>query len=757
MPGFSTPETVNLIQSSFAGGEISPDVANRVDLEKYQSALLKAKNCYIRPYGAVYRRAGSVYLAKIKAKNDKVLLRTFKGTDHDYMLIFTENTLSVWDGDSQAANLSTPYAGNILSDLRFCQSADIMYICSGLYPIYTLSRYSDTDWRFSELEIKKPYYDDQLLQKENIKIKPSGTAGGINVTSNLSIFASDMVGGYLKLEQNIPTATVQLTGGGVTSALLVGKEWSLRTNQAWSGTVHIDKSLDGNTWKEYRAYVSKKDANYVENGTFTEPVYLRLRVDKSEGDITATLSRLEYTHTGTVKITSYSSPTYVSGNVVEPLGDTSEAVNYSFGVWAPHFGYPRVCGFFQDRFIIGATKSQPYMLWMSRSGDYYNFSVEKTSGSVTDDSAIALSFISREQSKIEHLVTASDLIIFTDGDEWIMNGGNTITPAQAQHQIQTSRGCTNVAPLKIGNRTLFVQRRGITIRDMGYDYTSDSYDGADLTLLAKHLTKNNPVRAAAYMQDPDSRVYCVTNNGEIICLAYVIDQKVFAWSTMETQGKYLSVCNIESGTEDNVYVAVKRAGFTASDEIVIERLVNDSDSDIPEKHIMLDCAKELNRTTLSDFSSDKWHAPYLAGAEKVDVLADNDCIKGVAIDGNGDFSLPSKAQHVIVGLPYVTDIELPNIETSTQEGTLQGRKKKVTSVVLRLSQSLGGYIGLNEEKLDEIKYDEFSDQTVKLYSGDKECTTPNPGFEMYGRIFIRTDEPYPFSLASVVRRVVIAK
>ena len=172
---------------------------------------------------------------------------------------------------------------------------------------------------------------------------------------------------------------------------------------------------------------------------------------------------------------------------------------------------------------------------------------------------------------------------------------------------------------------------------------------------------------------------------------------------------------------------------------------------------MLECAKELSRTTLSDFSSDKWHAPYLAGAGKVDVLADNDCIKNVAIDWNGDFSLPSKAQHVIVGLPYVTDIELPNIEASTQEGTLQGRKKKVTSVVLRLSQSLGGYIGLNEGKLDEIKYDELSDQTVKLYSGDKECTMPNPGFEMYGRIFIRTDEPYPFSLASVVRRVVIAK
>lgn len=757
MPGFSSPESMNLIQSSFAGGEISPDVANRVDLEKYQSALLQAKNCYIRPYGTVYRRAGSVYLAKIKAKNNKVLLRTFKGTSHDYMLIFTENSLAIWSGDTQVTSITTPYAGSILSDLRFCQSADVMYIASGLYPLYTLSRYSDTDWKFSALEISKPYFDDQLLQRDNVKIKPSGTSGGINLSSNLSIFSSDMVGGYVQIEQNIPTASVQLAGGGTTAALLVGKEWSLRTNQAWSGTVHIDKSADGNSWQEYRTYVSKKDANYVENGTFTEPVFLRLRVDKSEGDITATLTRLEYTHTGSVKITGYSSPTYVSGQVIEPLGDTSDSINYNFSVWSPHFGYPRICGFFQDRLVIGATKSQPYMLWMSRTGDYYNFSVEKRSGSVTDDSAIALSFISREQSRIEHLVTASDLIIFTDGDEWIMSGNNAITPSQAQHQIQTSRGCTDVAPLKIGNRTLFVQRRGITIRDMGYDYTSDSYDGVDLTLLAKHLTKNNPVLAAAYMQDPDSRVYCVTTNGTIICLAYVIDQKVYAWSRMVTAGKYLSVCNIESGTEDKVYVAVKREGITADGEIVIERLVNDVDSNVPKDHIMLDCAKILSRSDISNFSSDKWHAPYLAGAGKIDVLADNDWIKDVTIDGNGDFSLPSKAQQVIVGFPYVTDIELPNIEISTQEGTLQGRKKKVNSVVLRLSQSLGGSIGVEEGRLDEIKYDEYSDQIVSLYSGDKECTMPNPGFEMYGRVFIRTNEPYPFSLASVVRRVVIAK
>lgn len=40
------------IQPAFTGGEISPDVASRVDIDKYQLALLQAENAIIRPYGA---------------------------------------------------------------------------------------------------------------------------------------------------------------------------------------------------------------------------------------------------------------------------------------------------------------------------------------------------------------------------------------------------------------------------------------------------------------------------------------------------------------------------------------------------------------------------------------------------------------------------------------------------------------------------------------------------------------------------------
>lgn len=65
---------IYILQPSFATGEISPDVASRVDLDKYQSALLQAKNVFIRPYGSAYRRPGTEFVADITSQIDDGIL-----------------------------------------------------------------------------------------------------------------------------------------------------------------------------------------------------------------------------------------------------------------------------------------------------------------------------------------------------------------------------------------------------------------------------------------------------------------------------------------------------------------------------------------------------------------------------------------------------------------------------------------------------------------------------------------------------------
>ena len=140
-----------LLQPAFTGGEISAEVANRVDLDKYQFAVLQAYNCLIKPHGPIYRRPGMKYMARTKYSDKACILVPFNG---DYLLEIGEKYIRVHkNGFYINIEVMTPYTADMLQDLRFVQSADTMFIASGKYPVKQFARYSDTDWRFADFEI----------------------------------------------------------------------------------------------------------------------------------------------------------------------------------------------------------------------------------------------------------------------------------------------------------------------------------------------------------------------------------------------------------------------------------------------------------------------------------------------------------------------------------------------------------------------------------------------------------------------------
>lgn len=897
-----------IAQQGFTTGEISPEVLARTELDKYQYALKQARNVYIRPYGAVYRRSGTIYHSACKYADKKAILVEFSyNVDLNYLLEIGKGYIRVHkNGEYLGIELATPYTESDLPKLRFAQSADVMYITSGKYPVKTLSRYAEDDWRFGDFEFTEQYYDTSLMNSGNYDggeytspgtytftpkltgkyrvelaaggggggggyhlsggshyyggnggsggslvvtmsltkgegkqvvvggggaggkngyysadntdganggnssfngrtaqgggggkrassgsngtngtsygsggaggargnwaqgnagsgspgwvrisyigdttITPSGTEGDITLTASSSIFSADNISTFMKITHEVPSKTVSASNSTTTS-VKVGDGWKVITHGTWTGDVTIQKANIGGEWEEYRKYSSKDDFNASESGTVETPCVLRAVCSISSGTCGVDLTALPYTHEGTVKITEYVSATQVKADVITELGSTEATPDFYWGAWSDEFGYPSCVCFFQDRLCFACTTKQPYMLWMSRSGDYGNFGVEKADGTVTDDSAVALSFISRKQFNILHIVPTTDLIVLTDGNEWLVSGASTVTPTEANPKNQTSRGSTDVEPIAIGSKLVFVQRRGKVVRDMGYSFENDQYDGADLTLLAKHLTQKTTITDDAYKQEPDSLIYFVTADGRILCLTYVKDQNVYAWSTLDTDGEFEAVCNIGGAEEDTVYCIVKReiGGETVR---YIESFSPYPDTDVPNDYIMLDCAKSMT-VTAREVSGFGW----LAG-KTVTVLADGREHKDIAVDEEGNLQLPVPATNIVVGLPYQSVIELPNVTIQAQDGSIQGRKKKVSTVYMQLTNSLGGFLGHTENETDEIKYDEFSEYTgVKLFNGIKEMTMPNTplgGFLEDSSVLIATSSPYPFNLALVVRAV----
>lgn len=913
-----------LLQPAFTGGEISAEVANRVDLDKYQLAVLQAYNCLIKPHGPIYRRPGMKYMVRTKYSDKACILVPFNGADStDYLLEIGEKYIRVHkNGLYINIEVMTPYTADMLQDLRFVQSADIMFIASGKYPVKQLARYSDTDWRFADFEITDMYFDEsnslesysgisytspgtylfqptvtgeyqidiaggggggggaakyrkkmgehssrtvyinggnggnggriiktltlnketsytitvgsggaagsnasnsapsgsngvsstafdmiakggdggtggrkgepntpgtdgtsygnganggaggygkslfgssetqptagangwiKILYAGNKELTPSGTQGNITLKSNKNIFANSKPGAYIKLKQEIASATVS-TSNGTTERVRVGENWKVISHGTWSGSFAIEKSDDGESWKEYRKYTSKDDYNPSESGSVTEPVFLRAVCTISSGTCTVDLTAMAYSAEGVVKLTEITSDSTAKAHVEKELGSTDMTTNFLWGAWSEEFGYPQTLCFFQDRLCFGGTKKQPYMVWMSRTGDYGNFSVEKASGTVTDDSAVALAFVSRKQFKILHLIASTDLIVLTAGNEWTVSGSDTVTPSKAVPKMQTTRGCSTVEPLMIGGRIVFVQGRGSTVRDMAYSYETDSYGGNDLTLLAKHIIENVQIVDSAYKQEPDSTIYFVRSDGTMACLSYIMEQKVYAWSTIETQGKIEAVAAVQEGDEDIIYLVVQREinGVTVRN---IEYLAkNPAKSNNPDDYIMLDNAIEYSTAEKSSGKTEI-DAAELAG-EKVTVIGDGRMYSGLTVSQDGTVTLPAAVQHAFIGLPYRSIVELPNVEIKTGDGTMQGRKKQISNCILRLSNSLGGMVGPDINTMDLMNFDEQNVvSNIKLFTGDKYMTLPIGGFNNEGRVIIVTDEPYPFNLLAVVREV----
>lgn len=744
------------IQPAFTGGELSEDVASRVDLDKYQLGLKQAENAIVRPYGSVHKRPGLIYCGQTKYPDKTVRLQEFNFvTDLSYLLEFGDKYVRVWrDGQYLGVEVATPYTESDLPKLRFVQSVDVMYICSSTYPVQKLSRYTETDWELTAVDWDMPPFCD-VNKDTDCKITPSGTTGSINLTASKAAFDSDMVGDWIKLEQYVEGREVKLNatnGTSQSSPLSVGKTWKFISHGTWTGTVYVEYSTDGTTWKKLRTYTSSNDYNPQESGDVEEYAKLRITASITDGTCNASLSAYPYTHTGYATITAVSSETAAVATVTKELGDTSATADWYRAVWGKTNGYPCCATFFQDRLVFGGSPGEPQRVWMSKTGDYENFGIEKESGTVTDDSAITTDFLSRRACAIQHLDAGNDLVVFTEGNSWTVSGGETVTPSNITPRNQENYGVSEVAPIRIGNRVVYIQRRGSIVRDIGYDYNTDSYIGIDLTLLSKDLVNGKKITDDAYAQEPDSLLYFVRSDGVLLVLTYVIDQKVYAWSHIVTDGRFESVASVNSGSNDDVYAAVCR---TVNGKTVryIERFDRDHTSVSQQDYTMLDAAIVYNLDTA---------AGTITGLETLEgktvrVLADGYLYEPMTVE-SGKITLPDEttAKRLVIGLPYTMVLEQPNWDVGNMEsGTVQGREKTVTKAILRLKNSFGGWIGPDASHLEPILYDPEAMELGEdvLVTGDRTVDLHENGVNTEGRTYIKHETPYPFTISAIIRAV----
>jgi len=180
-----------LALTSFVSGEFSPKMDGRTDFEKYSSGAKTLENFLVHPQGAATRRVGTQFIAEVKSSAAKTRLIPFEfSTTQTYILEFGNNYIRFFKDKGQilsggsAYEISTPYLTAELFDIKFAQSADVMYITHPNHEVMKLSRTGHTSWTLAEVEFTDGPYLATNTTATTLTPASAGVASGVNITAS---------------------------------------------------------------------------------------------------------------------------------------------------------------------------------------------------------------------------------------------------------------------------------------------------------------------------------------------------------------------------------------------------------------------------------------------------------------------------------------------------------------------------------------------------------------------------------------------
>jgi hypothetical protein len=567
---------VSPIQNNFNGGEISPLIFGRPDLDKYKTGLKTCTNFVPLIQGPVERRPGTKHINNVKDSSKSTRLVRFEfsttqayvlevgdlymrffrdnariheadttisgataanpvvitDTGHGYTngdevyisgvvgmtelngknyLVANKNTNDFELTDLQGTNingtgytaygsagtastpveLTTTYAEADLFQLKFTQSADVLYITHPSYPPRKLQRTSHTAWSITDLT----FLDGPFLNTNAgaTTFTLSGTSGSVNVTAS---------------------AVTDVNDGDGFKTTDVGRliRW---------------KDAAGNwTW---------------------------------------------------LTITGRTSTTVVVATIDGPNASaTTATVNWRLGVWSATTGYPAAVMFHQDRLCFGGGVDYPQRIEFSRTGDFENFAPTTEDGTVVDDNGFSISLAADNVNAIRWMADdEKGLLIGTVGGEWVArpsDQGGVITPSNRQAKRSSAYGSADITPVRAGRAVLFIQSAKRKIRELAYIFEDDGFRAPDMTLVAEHMTLSGLVEVA-WQSEPQDIMWSVLADGTLAGMTYDRDQSIIGWHRHD-MGGYSSAGSAAGAKVESVTVIPNVGGTADEVYIVVNRYIN---------------------------------------------------------------------------------------------------------------------------------------------------------------------------------------
>ncbi|MDL2267173.1 hypothetical protein LJC46_04200 [Desulfovibrio sp. OttesenSCG-928-G15] len=687
------------LQSDFTAGELSPSLLARVDLAKYSKGCRTLRNFMVQSHGPAVKRPGFQLLGDLPGP--AVLIEFVFNNDQAYALIFGEKWLRVATHDGFVMSgatpyqIASPYTLNQARQLSCVQSADVLFIaCQGVAP-QRLIRLGHDSWQFQAMTftapVAAPAWDSPAVEFINEAKDSSGEISEAQLVTPYTYYVT------------------AVNSDGKESGLSSGKKITGPSSNNWQAgdyiAVHWKAVADAVEYRIYKAEFSGR------------PGYI------------ATIGIVSYKDYNVSPSVSEGAPKYVNPF---PNGD-----------------YPGAVCLFEQRLVFASTPKRPQTIWMSKSGDYSNFA---TYTPVADDSPIELTIASQEVSPANWMVPLRSLIFGTPGMEWEIagRGDAAFSAKNAKATPQSYWGSSLKRAMIVGNVILHVSSSGSQVRNLQYDFGSDSYGGTDLSILASHLLEKRKIIDWAYQKNPDSIIWAVCDDGILLGLTFQAEHQISAWHRHDTQGRFTSVCSVPHGEEHDLFTVVLRNGTYYLERMAERYLGGD-----PSRAVFMDCALTYEGAATKTISG----LGHLEG-QTVGVFS-RGAVEPPRKVVSGRITLDAESPLVTVGLIYTADLETMPVEVAADTGASVGLKKQISTINITFHESLGVKAGLSTVpgSLDRVKWQDVKWRTTEPYghppepfSGIKHLVMPH-GAENTLSVCIRSEHPTPVRVQAVMGRI----
>lgn len=754
-------------QHSFNAGELSGLLLGRQDVDKYASGLFVCLNAVPLVQGAWTRRPGTAYLHQCKHNGKLARLIPFQySTTQTYILefgeqyirFFTSHGILTATGQSITGISKTNPAVLTYSGADTYANGDRVFV-SG---VVGMTQVNSREFKVANVNTGANTFELQDSDGNNV----NGTGYDTYTSGGTVAEILEVATSFLEAE----LANVRVTQSADTLYILHPSypPQTLVRVSATSWTLSNITFTDG-PYDAVNTTATTLTPSAATGSGVTLTASATTGINGDAGFKSTDVGRLirlqEGSTWGYVEITGFTSTTVVTVTVHSTLTNINAKTNWRMGTWSSTTGYPRCGTFHDDRLFLAGATLFPQRLDGSKTGLYTNFSPSNTAGTVADDNAVAFTLNSDDVNAIKWLHSdEKGLLCGTSRGEWQVRPSSlneALTPTNIKGKPTTRYGSADVAPVAAGKAVLFVQRANRKLRELAYVFEFDGFKAPDIALLAEHITRPS-LDEIAVQEQPQQIVWGVRGDGVLLGLTYERDQGVVGWHRHELGGhsdaagaaipvvESVAVVPSPDATRDELYVVVKRYinGATRRYIEYMSKLWESEDDQEDAFHV--DCGWTTVNSPTTNTITGLWHiegqtvGAYIDGTRHTDITITN----GKAVfDRVGTI--------LTVGYFYNSDGQTMPIEGGAQDGSSQGKTKRISRIGFWLLDALGLKYGMNANDLTEILVRQWGDNfgaMTPLFTGVVRERFEGD-YDKLGQIYWRADGPFPATVLAVMPQV----